>query len=157
MGVDEIIRRMMEFRSQEEAERCSDTLKNVVENAIDTETNKILELIEIVAKKMSPSMRRFLTEGAELLHQDSNSMDRLMMYMEDSLKTLHTELNDINFERVLDAIWTQLSNILYDLVQANIDVSILLFLISRIKIIISNGYRSVVHLHFFRTCETHCT
>lgn len=114
---------MMEFRSQEEAERCSDTLKNVVENAIDTETNKILELIEIVAKKMSPSMRRFLTEGAELLHQDSNSMDRLMMYMEDSLKTLHTELNDVNFERILDAIWTQLSTILYDLVQANIDVS----------------------------------
>lgn len=67
-------------------------------------------------------MRRFLTEGAELLQQDSNSMDRLMMYLEDSLKTLNSELNEVNFERVLDAIWTELSVILYELVQSNLDV-----------------------------------
>lgn len=67
-------------------------------------------------------MRRFLTEGAELLQQDSNSMDRLMMYLEDSLKTLNSELNEVNFDRVLDAIWTELSVILYELVQSNLDV-----------------------------------
>lgn len=61
---DEIIAKLSDFRSPLEAERCSETLKNVIENAIDTETNKILELIEVVAKRMSPAMRRFLTEGA---------------------------------------------------------------------------------------------
>lgn len=106
-----------------EAERCSDTLKNVIANALDTETNKIVELIEVVARKMSPPMRRFLTEGAELLHQDSNSMDRIMMYLEDSLQTLNAELNEVNFERILDAIWTELAFILKELVQNNIDVS----------------------------------
>lgn len=120
--MDDIICKLADYRSAIEADRCADTLKNVIENAIDTEKNKILELIEIVARKMSPSMRRFLTEGAELLHQDSNSMDRLMMYLEDSLKTLNSELNEINFERVLDTIWTELSAILYDLVQSNLDV-----------------------------------
>lgn len=119
---EEIIAKLADFRSPLEAERCAETLKNVIENAIDTETNKILELIEVVAKRMSPAMRRFLTEGAELLNQDSNSMDRLMMYLEDSLKTLNGELNEINFERILDAIWVELSHILYELVQANIDV-----------------------------------
>lgn len=121
LGVDDIIRNMSDFRGPLDAQRCSDTLQNVIENAIDTEKNKILELIEKVAKKMNPAMRRFLTEGAELFDQDSNAMDRLMMYMEDSLKTLHTELNDDNFVRVLDAIWVEISCILYDLVQSSLD------------------------------------
>lgn len=124
LNVDGIISKLAEYRSPIEAERCADTIRNVIDNAIDTERNKILELIEVVARKMSPPMRRFLTEGAELLHQDSNSMDRLMMYLEDSLKTLNSELNEVNFERVLDAIWTELSVILYELVQSNLDVSI---------------------------------
>lgn len=123
LRVDEIIAKLSDYRSPMEAERCSDTLKNVIANAIDTETNKIVELIEIVARKMSPPMRRFLTEGAELLHQDSNSMDRIMMYLEESLQTLNAELNEVNFERILDAIWTELAFILKELVQNNIDVS----------------------------------
>lgn len=122
--MDEIIAKLADYRSPMEAERCSDTLKNVIANALDTETNKIVELIEVVARKMSPPMRRFLTEGAELLHQDSNSMDRIMMYLEDSLQTLNAELNEVNFERILDAIWTELAFILKELVQNNIDVSV---------------------------------
>lgn len=121
LRVDEIIAKLADYRSPMEAERCSDTLKNVIANALDTETNKIVELIEVVARKMSPPMRRFLTEGAELLHQDSNSMDRIMMYLEDSLQTLNAELNEVNFERILDAIWTELAFILKELVQNNID------------------------------------
>lgn len=127
--MDEIVSKLSDYRGPLEAERCDATLKNVIENAIDTEKNKILELIENVAHKMAPPMRRFLTEGAELLHQDSNSMDRLMMYLEDSLKTLNSELNEVNFERTLDLIWTELSVILYELVQSNLDVSISFLLI----------------------------
>lgn len=121
LGVDDIIRNMSDFRGPMDAQRCSDTLQNVIENAIDTEKDKILQLIDKLAKKMNPAMRRFLTEGAELFDQDSNAMDRLMMYMEESLKTLHTELNDDNFMRVLDAIWIELSCILYDLVQSSLE------------------------------------
>lgn len=124
LKVDEIIDKLAEYRSQVEAQRCEDTLKNVVENAVDTEENKIVELIQVVARKMCPPMRKFLVEGAEVLHQDSNSMDRLMMYLEDSLKTLNTELNEINFERILSAIWEELAIILRELVQTNLDVSV---------------------------------
>lgn len=121
LGVDDIIRNMSDYLGPNEAQRCSDTLQNVIENAIDTGKNKILELIEKLAGKMNPAMKRFLTEGAELYDQDSNAMDRLMMYMEDSLKTLHTELNDDNFTRVLDVIWVEISCILYDLVRSSIE------------------------------------
>lgn len=63
LGVDEIIRNMSDFQGPLDAQRCSDTLQNLIANAIDTEENKILELIEKLAKKMNPAMRRFLTEG----------------------------------------------------------------------------------------------
>lgn len=121
LGVDDIIRKMSNFRGPLDAQRCSDTLKVVIENAIDTEKDKILELIENLAKKMSPAMKRYLTEGAELFDQDSNSMDRMMMYMEESLKTLVHELSDDNFNRVLDAIWIEISKILFDLVSISLD------------------------------------
>lgn len=123
LKVDAIISKLAEFRSQAEAQRCEETLKNVVDNAVDTEENKIVELIQIVARKMCPPMRKFLMEGAEILHQDSNSMDRLMMYLEESLQTLNEELNEVNFERILSAIWEELAIILRDLVQTNLDVS----------------------------------
>lgn len=135
---------MSDFKSPGEAERCAQTLRNVTENAIDTEKNKILELIETVAKKMSPQMRKFLQEGAEVLHEDSNSMDRLMLYMEDSLTTLNAELNDTNFQRILDAIWLELSIILLELVQTNLDVSLIRFL-TKIPSKLLLLFRNVVH------------
>lgn len=121
LGVDEIIRNMSDFRGPLDAQRCSDTLQNVIENAIDTGRNKIFELTHKLAQKMSPAMRRFLVEGAELFETDSNAMDRLMMYMEDSLKTLHMDLNEDNFTRMLDCIWDELASILYDLVHSSLE------------------------------------
>lgn len=127
LGLDDIIARLAEYRSSLEADRCAETLKNVVENAIDTERNKIIQLIEVVARKMCPAMRRFLVEGAEVLHEGSHSMERLLIYMEESLKMLNTELNEVNFERILDAIWTELATVLYEVVQSNLDVSFRVF------------------------------
>jgi len=49
---------------------------------------------------MSPPIRRFLTEGAEVLHKDSNSMEKLMIYLEQSLETLYKTLNEVNFNRM---------------------------------------------------------
>ncbi|KFB34814.1 AGAP003164-PB-like protein [Anopheles sinensis] len=44
-----------------------------------------------------------------------------MLYMEESLSVLNGELNEVNFERVLDAIWAELTTVLYDLIQSNLD------------------------------------
>ncbi|KAL9927591.1 protein unc-13 homolog 4B-like [Glossina fuscipes fuscipes] len=113
--------RLGEFRSNLEVERCEITIRNVIENALDTERNQILELLEIVATKLAAPIRRFLAEGAEVLHEESNSMERLMMYLENSLRTLYNTLNEVNFARILDAIWAELSVIMYDLIQSNLD------------------------------------
>ncbi|XP_032597661.1 protein unc-13 homolog 4B isoform X2 [Drosophila grimshawi] len=121
LGSDDVIKRIGEFRSNLEAERCADTIKAVIDNAVDTQRNQIVELIEHVVHKMAPPIRRFLTEGAEIIHKDSNSMERLMMYLERSLATLYDTLNEVNFGRILDGIWGELAVIIYDLVQSNLD------------------------------------
>lgn len=123
LGTDDVIKRLAEYRTNLEAERCEVTLNNVIDNALDTERNQILELIEVLALKMAPPIRRFLAEGAEVLHEDSNSMERLMLYLEGSLSTLYETLNEVNFARTLDAIWSQLSFIMHDLIKSNLDVS----------------------------------
>lgn len=74
---------------------------------------------------MAPAMKRLLTEGAELLHQDSNSVDRLMLYVDNNLATLHEYLNEDNFNRILEIVWETLGQILHDLLQSNLDVRLL--------------------------------
>lgn len=123
LDADDLIKRISDLRTNLDADRCASTIKSLIDNALDTQKNQILELINIVAKRMAPSIKRFLAEGAEVLHKDSNSMEKLMMYMESSLKTLYDTLNEVNFARILDAIWSELSIVMYDLIQSNLDVS----------------------------------
>lgn len=121
LGMDDIIQRLCECKSPVEAQRCKDTLQCVIANAIDTVKNKIVEILEIMVKKMMPSITRFLMEGAELLHQDCSSMDRVMRYLEANLDTLYQQLNNDNFSRTLDIVWEQLGEVLYELIQANLE------------------------------------
>lgn len=72
---------------------------------------------------MTPSISRFLVEGAELLNQESNSVDRLMQYLDENLVTLHDQLNDDNFQSMLNMIWEKVAKILYDLVETSLEVS----------------------------------
>jgi hypothetical protein len=76
---------------------------------------------------MAPAMNRFLLEGAELLKQENNSMDRLMKYLDDNLLTLHSHLNTDNFSRILAIIWENLSHTMYDLVESNVEVSLSIY------------------------------
>ena len=74
---------------------------------------------------MCPSMKRLLIEGAELFHQDSNSVDKVMRYLDDNLHMMHDNLNEENFNRILEIIWSCLNSILKDLIQSNLEVSLL--------------------------------
>lgn len=71
---------------------------------------------------MCPAMKRLLIEGAELFNQDSNSVDRLMMYVDNNLNTLHQELNGENFNRTLDIVWNKIDEILQEIIQSNLEV-----------------------------------
>lgn len=70
-------------------------------------------------------MKRLLIEGAELFQQDCNSIDRLMMYVDNNLGMLHSELCEENFPRILEIVWDNLSNILSELIKTNLEVRLI--------------------------------
>lgn len=63
-------------------------------------------------------------EGAELIDTTSNAMDRLLQYLDSNLATLHDNLHEDNFNRVLLVIWEIISQKLYELVNTNLEVNI---------------------------------
>ncbi|XP_025154207.1 protein unc-13 homolog 4B isoform X4 [Harpegnathos saltator] len=121
LGLQNIIKALGEVKTQNEADRCRQTLQLIIDNAADTVRNKIIELLEVVANKMAPAMSRYLVEGAELIDTTSNAMDRLLQYLDSNLTTLHDNLNEDNFNRVLLVIWEIMSQTLYELVNNNLE------------------------------------
>lgn len=59
LGLETVIESLAESKSQQDADRCSQTLQLIIDNAKDTVRNKILEMLEIVASKMAPAMNRY--------------------------------------------------------------------------------------------------
>ncbi|XP_050297020.1 protein unc-13 homolog 4B isoform X2 [Anthonomus grandis grandis] len=121
LGMEKVLKQILELKSPIDAQRCRDTLKIVISNAVDTVRNEIVELLQTVVEKMTPSMKRLLIEGAELFDQDSNSIDRLMLYVDQNLATLNSQLNEENFNRTLELIWEMLSKILNEIIQNSIE------------------------------------
>ncbi|KAI4490005.1 hypothetical protein M0804_004187 [Polistes exclamans] len=121
LGLQAIVDALKENKTEEEADRCKQTLELIIANAADTVRNKIIELLEFVAHKMAPAMSRYLMEGAELIDTTSNAMDRLLQYLDSNLTTLHDNLSQDNFERVLLVIWEIMSETLYQLVDSNLE------------------------------------
>ncbi|XP_012283294.1 protein unc-13 homolog 4B isoform X2 [Orussus abietinus] len=121
LGFQDIVDTLCEDKTQQEAERCQQTLQLIIDCATDTVKNRIVELLEEVASKMAPAMRRYLIEGAELIDTTSNAMDRLLQYLDSNLSTLHDNLNEDNFERILMVTWEIMSATLYQLVHDNLE------------------------------------
>lgn len=119
---EEVIADIVTVRGAVEAERCSATLQNIIDSAIDNKTNAISELIEIVVKRLSPAMRRFLVEGSKLFRQDKNSMERILVYLQDSLAIFQVQLNETIFNNCLEAIFQELSHSLHEIFQTHINV-----------------------------------
>ena len=53
LGMENIVTALADYRSQMAADHCRQTLQLVIDNAIDTVGNKILELLEKVAEKVT--------------------------------------------------------------------------------------------------------
>lgn len=60
LGMEEIITSMANFRSQTAADHCRETLNLVIDNAVETVGNKILDLLETVADKVNLHNEQYL-------------------------------------------------------------------------------------------------
>lgn len=57
LGMAEIIRALSDFQSPAAADHCNQTLLSIIENAIDSVGNKILDLQETVADKVNQRLQ----------------------------------------------------------------------------------------------------
>lgn len=62
LGMEEIIQKLSDLKSPLEAQRCQRTLDSVIDNAIDTVRNEIIELLETVVSKVISSIAWFWTK-----------------------------------------------------------------------------------------------
>lgn len=62
-------------------------------------------------------------EGAEVINTNNNHLDNLMFYLDENLCTLSKELNEENFQRILDIIVDQIATIMFNIIQHNLEVS----------------------------------
>lgn len=72
---------------------------------------------------MAPEMNKFLIEGGEVINTNNNNLDNLIQYLDESLCTLNSELNEENFQRILDIIVEKLAVLMHNLIQMNLEVS----------------------------------
>lgn len=122
LGPNEIIAKLTVYRSHADAQRCERTVKSLVENATDTIENQITDLIDCVAYKMCTHLHKCIREAAECLHRDSHLTDQLMEMLEKSLHSLRTYLNEINFQRILAAVWQKFNIFFSTLLQNCLNV-----------------------------------
>jgi hypothetical protein len=83
---------------------------------IDKEMNGIWRITGMVAEKISFVLRNLLTDGSK----DSNSMESVMLFLDSSLEMLHNKLNEVNFGRILGAIWNKIGTIMEEIVLTNV-------------------------------------
>ncbi|XP_050543331.1 protein unc-13 homolog 4B isoform X2 [Daktulosphaira vitifoliae] len=121
LGLNQLMDNLANYKSESSADHCKKTLDLVVDNSIDTVSNKIIDLLQTLVNKMSPEMSKFLIEGSETINTNNNHLDNLMQYLDESLCTLSNELNEENFQRILDIIVEQLASIMNGLIQKSVE------------------------------------
>ncbi|XP_014244942.1 protein unc-13 homolog 4B isoform X2 [Cimex lectularius] len=121
LGTEDIIKKLSDSNDEKSAQKCEETLLRVVENAVETVCTKIIDLLERMALKMRPSIKRFLLEGAELIYQGNNHVERLMQYLDGNLMALHENLSPDNFDRILNILWDSVYDILMEVVQDSLE------------------------------------
>ncbi|VVC40707.1 Hypothetical protein CINCED_3A013301 [Cinara cedri] len=121
LGLTQLMNNLASYKSEISADHCKKTLDLVVDNAIDTVNNKIIDLLQTVVNKMSPEMNKFLIEGGEVINTNNTHLDNLMQYLDENLCTLSSELNEENFQRILNIIVDQIANIMFALIKNNLE------------------------------------
>lgn len=122
LDIDGILGKLMAYRSHADAKRCHETLENMLENAMDTIDNQIVEFSECVAFKMCTHLHKCIWDAAECLHTDALLIDQLMANLEKSMATLSAHLNETNFQRILTAVWEKFKIFFATLLQNCLDV-----------------------------------
>lgn len=127
LKVDDVIKKLQDFRSPDQAAQCDRSLKQLVTNHEKILDKKLSNSIESLVKKICSMVTPSLNSAAENLHQDSKLLDQLMVDFEESLKKMDTELTETNFKSILTVLWINLLATTNDLIQANVRLNLVFY------------------------------
>ncbi|KAJ9590096.1 hypothetical protein L9F63_016775 [Diploptera punctata] len=114
-GLEEII---SSFTNHGSVDTCRHTIQAMTNSGIDIVSKKKCEMLERAANKLAPVINGLLID----LNNDRINIDMLMKYLDDTLQQVHTNLSSPNFKHILYTIWSNLLNILYAQMDANMKV-----------------------------------
>lgn len=123
-NINDIIEKLAIYRSHTDAQRCQLTMESIVENAIDTIENQIVDLIENISHKMCTHLHKCIRKAADHPYRDTRLIDQLMENLEKSLYSLSTNLNEINFQQILAIVWQKFKIFFKTLLQNSLNVRI---------------------------------
>lgn len=120
LKVDEVIKKLQDCRGPEEMAKCDQTLKQLMTNHKEILGKKLSSLIDIAVKEMCSTLSTLLMRAAENLHEDSKLLDQLIMYLEESLKKLDTEMTETNFKSTFIVLRAKVLTTANEIIQANV-------------------------------------
>lgn len=103
--------------------KVSDTssIQKFIENTLKSMNDTTHQLLNNTIRKSVPTIKKLLLEGAEEGGPiDTEIADRLMLYIEDMLTTLHDDLPNKEFEVAKLILWQDILAILSELIQSSI-------------------------------------
>jgi len=95
----------------------NEVLRNKIGNALKYAIDQSTKLIENSIQKMVPTLRKLLLEGAEHHGVNVDVADRLIVYVEDTLKSLREDFSEKNYAVARECLWRTILNVINDLIQ----------------------------------------
>lgn len=100
----------------------NDRLLKTISNALSHGTSRITKVIQSATNKMMPSIRKLMLEGAEIVKNGTEVGDRLLVYIDDSLSTLHSDLDQKDFYIAKTILWKTILIVFSEVIQKSLEV-----------------------------------
>lgn len=96
--------------------------QNLIEKAVSHGQMRITRMLQTSIDKMISTIRKLLVEGADANLEKSIIGDRLLVYLDDCLLSLHDDLDKKDFTIAKEVLWATVLNALFDLIQKSLEV-----------------------------------
>lgn len=99
-----------------------DRQRKITEKNHEHGRNRRSKLMKAAVQKMKPTMRKLLLEGAEVVRAGTLMGERLIVYIEDSLVSLHDDLEQSNFDESKSIILKALLEVFTELTEKSLQI-----------------------------------
>lgn len=109
-------------KAEENQTEIQDRMEEVVENVLKQGKLRSKKLIQKSIKKMVPSIRKLLLEGADVVTRANDVGDRAIVYIDDALTNFHKDLYEEDFIIAGKSLWQSILDVFTELISKSLEV-----------------------------------